>query len=53
MNMSKTLIKYFYENGVFDLKKMKQLVIEKVINEDDFFDITRKVFQVIKNRETN
>ena len=38
------IIQYKWDCGIYDLKAMVRLVEDKVINKDQFFDITRYSF---------
>ena len=43
----KSLISYKWEQGIYELKDMIQLVQQGIINEDQFFEITRYNFNGI------
>ena len=46
-----SLIRYKWEQGVYGLKEMVNLVRKNVINEEEFFDITRYVYSgVVESR---
>ena len=49
--MSKTLIEFYYQMGVYDLNKMIQLVKEEQITEKDFFDITRLNYKALVEKK--
>lgn len=49
--MSKTLIEFYYQLGVYDVDKMIQLVKEKEISEQEFFEITRLHYKVLKKKK--
>lgn len=44
MNESINLIKYFYQQGIYDIKDMNFLVQSRKISKQDFFQITRFVY---------
>lgn len=47
-----SLIQYKWSMGVYQLKDMVDLVNNKIIDEETFFDITRKKFkEVVKTRK--
>lgn len=43
------VINYKWQTGVYDLKKMIQLVKNNNLTKEDFFEITRKHYDKIKN----
>lgn len=43
--MTLTEITYYWEIGVFDIKKMRSLVDHKELTEEDFFEITRTYYK--------
>ena len=45
------LIKYKYEMGVISLEDMCEYVEDEIITKDEFKDITRLEYDIIKNRE--
>ena len=45
--LSFNLIKYYYEQGIFDKKKMCDLVNENIIIKKEFKEITGLIFWVI------
>ena len=45
--MSLQMVRYYYEQGVFDKAKMCQLVYNNIITAKEFFEITRLTFWVI------
>ena len=49
--MSKTLIEFYYQTGIYDLNKMIQLVKEEQITEKDFFNITRLDYKALIRKE--
>ncbi len=49
--MSKTLIEFYYQLGVYDVDKMIQLVEKKEITEQQFFEITRLHYKVLKKKK--
>ena len=51
MNMSKTLIEFYYQLGVYDIDKMIQLVEKEEITEQQFFEITRLHYKVLKKKK--
>ena len=51
MKMSKTLIEFYYQLGVYDIDKMIQLVKKKEITEQQFFEITRLNYKVLKKKK--
>ena len=48
MVLDKSLIKYKWEHGVFSVKEMIWLVDNDFISIQEFFDITRLHYQVMK-----
>ncbi len=44
---SYTLIKYKWEMGVYDLKKMKEFVQKNILTKQQFFQITRYVYDKV------
>ena len=51
MSMSKTLIEFYYQLGVYSIDKMMQLVDKGEISEKEFFDITRLHYKVLKKKK--
>ena len=49
--MSRTLIEFYYQMGVYSLDKMIQLVKEEQLSEKDFFDITRLNYKALIKKE--
>ena len=47
--MSYDLIKFFYEEGVFDLKDVMKYVDSKEITEEEFHTITGYSYKGLKN----
>lgn len=45
--MSFQMVRYYYEQGVFDKTKMCQLVYNNIITTKEFFEITRLTFWVV------
>lgn len=43
------VIKYKWQNGVYDLKDMIILVKKNMLNEQQFFNITRYKYQSVKD----
>lgn len=43
------VIKYKWQNGVYDLKDMIILVKNNMLNEQQFFNITRYKYQSVKD----
>lgn len=41
------MVRYYYEQGVFDKEKMCQLVYNNIITTKEFFEITRLTFWVV------
>lgn len=44
------LLQYYWDNNIYDKDKMCELVEQKIISEEDFFNITRLRYNVIKNK---
>lgn len=44
------LLQYYWDNNIYDKNKMCELVKQKIISEEDFFNITRLRYNVIKNK---
>lgn len=44
------LLQYYWDNNIYDKDKMCELVEQKIISEEDFFNITRLRYSVIKKR---
>ena len=42
------LLQYYWNNNIYDKKKMCKLVEQKVISKEDFFTITRIKYDMIK-----
>ena len=48
----KNLIKYKWDTGVYDLKRMVRLVLNNKISEKQFFNITRYNFKSVKEKQS-
>ena len=48
---SYSLIKYKWQHGIYNLKKMIELVQTYELNEEQFFDITRYNYDIIKKSD--
>ena len=46
--MSKNLVKFCWEQGSYSIKDMIELVKDGIITKQDFFDITRMHYDVMK-----
>lgn len=44
------LLQYYWDNNIYDKKKMCKLVEQGTISKEDFFNITRLRYDVIKKR---
>ena len=48
-----TLIKYKWQMGIYEIKDMVQLVKDGIINEQDFFSITRCSYDGVQKKKIN
>lgn len=46
-----TLIKYKWQMGIYEIKDMVQLVKDGIINEQDFFSITRRSYDGVQKKK--
>ena len=44
------LLQYYWDNKIYDKNKMCELVKQGIISKEDFFNITRLRYDVIKKR---
>lgn len=48
---NKELIRYYYQTGVYSIEKVMEKVGRKIISKQDFYDITRKYYDVLKQKK--
>jgi len=49
--MNIEILKYQYKMGAYSLQDLMNMVENREISEQDFFEITRKYYKILKNKQ--